>query len=48
MLWVGESKELSEMMDAYMKAFSANTREIGRIDGFNEEKVMPKKILGRA
>ena len=26
------------MMEAYMKAFNENTREIGRIDGYSEEK----------
>lgn len=30
-------KELTELMDAYMKAFSANTREIGWVDGYSPQ-----------
>lgn len=30
-----KAQELTKMMDAYMKAFDANTREIGRLDGLS-------------
>ena len=36
-------KELSRMMEAYMKAFDANTRQIGRIAGYSEELVKAER-----
>ena len=36
-------QELKEMMEAYMKAFDANTRPIGRIAGYSEDLVKAKQ-----
>jgi arylsulfatase A-like enzyme len=40
-------QELTEMMDAYMKEFSANTREIGRVDGYSAEKAQEATKAGK-
>ena len=40
-------KELEKMMDAYMKKFSVNMREIGWVDGFNAEKAEADKKAKR-
>jgi arylsulfatase A-like enzyme len=41
-------KELTEMMEAYMKAFRANTREIGWIEGYSKEKARAQKDAKKA